>query len=298
MSAILYYLVLKPISLLPYWILYGISDILYLVLYKIFGYRVKVVTSNLTNSFPEKSPKEIAKIQNKFYHHLCDLIVESIKQFSLTKKEGLKRFKFTNPEFTDAYFKNGQNIIIVGGHFGNWEYIATIGDLQVKHQMAALYSPLANKFLDKKMKVSRGKYGFELISTKDVRRFFKEQYEVPSMIVFGSDQSPSSSTNAYWTRFLNQDTAVLFGAEKYSKEYNYPLIFGGIRKIKRGFYEFYFELIEENPSSTSYGELSERLTRRIEQQILEQPEYWLWSHKRWKREKPDDVVIPQFVLEN
>lgn len=253
-----------------------------------------MVKTNLTNSFPEKNSKEIKEIQNKFYHHLCDLIVESIKLFSISEKEAGKRLVFTNPELTDAYYKEGKNVMIVGGHSGNWEY-TVVGSLQLLHTLVALYYPFSNHFFERKMKQSRERFGTMLLSTKDAKAFYKESHQSPLMIIFGSDQSPSSSTNAYWTRFLNQDTAVLFGAEKYSKEYNYPLIFGGIKKIRRGYYEFYFELIEENPATTAYGELSEKLTRRIEQQILEQPEIWLWTHKRWKREKPEDVVIPQFV---
>ena len=294
MSALLYYLILKPLSLLPFWVLYLLSDLIYLILYKIFGYRSSVVNTNLRNSFPEKSPKEIKEIQNKFYHHLCDLIVESVKLFSISDKEAVKRIVFTNPELTNAYFKEGKSIMIVGGHYCNWEY-TVIGGSQVLHKIVALYTPLSNKFFEKKMKQSRSRFGISMLSTKDTREFYKEGPATPSMIIFGSDQSPSSSKKAYWIRFLNQDTAVLFGAEKYSKAYNYPLLFGGIKKIKRGFYEFYFELLEEDPTATAHGELSEKLTRRIESQIIEQPEYWLWTHKRWKREKPDDVTIPQFV---
>ena len=296
MSALLYYLILKPLSLLPFWVLYGISNFLYFVLYKIFGYRVKVVTTNLTNSFPEKSAKEIADIRNKFYHHLCDLIVESIKLFSISEKEVRKRIKFVNPEVTDAYFKKGQSLMIVGGHCGNWEY-TVVGGLFVSHQIVAIYSTLSNNFFEKKMRESRSRFGISLLSTKDAKAFFEAGPETPSMIIFGSDQSPTSSSKAYWTRFLNQDTAVLYGLEKYAKQYNYPVFYAAIRKIKRGYYEFTFELVEENPASTSYGEISEKHVRMLENQILEQPEYWLWTHKRWKREKPDDVVIPQFVAD-
>lgn len=297
MSALLYYLVLKPISLLPFWILYLISDFLYIVLYKIIGYRLEVVNTNLTNSFPKKSREEIKEIQNKFYHHLCDLIVESIKLFSISEKEVKKRIVFVNPEVTDAYFDKGQSLMIVGGHCNNWEYTVA-GGLYVSHEMVALYSPLSNKFFEKKMKESRSRFGITLLSTRNAKAFFKTGPETPSMIIFGSDQAPSSSTNAYWTRFLNQDTAVLYGLEKYAKQLNYPVIYAEIRKVKRGCYEFSFKLIEENPATTAYGEISERHVRMLEKQILEQPEYWLWTHKRWKREKPDDVVIPQYVKEN
>jgi KDO2-lipid IV(A) lauroyltransferase len=295
MSAILYYLIIKPLSLLPFRVLYWLSDFLYLILYKVFGYRTSVVNANLTNSFPEKSPEEIKEIQDKFYHHLCDLIVESVKLFSISEKEILKRIKFVNPEVTNAYFDKGQNLMIVGGHSGNWEYTIA-GNLVVSHQIVALYSPLSNKFFEKKMKESRSRFGTSLLSTKDAKAFFKAGPETLSMMIFGSDQSPSSSTKAYWTRFLNQDTAVSYGLEKYAKQYKYPVFYAGIRKIKRGCYEFSFELIEENPASTTYGEITEKHVRILENQILAQPEYWLWTHKRWKREKPEGVVIPEYKV--
>jgi len=291
MSALFYYLIIKPISLLPFRVLYWFSDFIYLFLYKIFGYRIDVLKTNLHNSFPEKTPEEIKEIQDKFYHHLCDIIVESIKLFSLSKEEAVKRLKVSNPEVPNAFFEQGKSIMVTGSHYANWEY-AVIADLLVKHQVTAPYSKLSNAFFEKKMKRSRTRFGIIMFTTKKVKEFFKDPPKMPYLTIFGSDQSPTSSTKAYWTRFLNQDTAVLFGIEKYSKKYNMPLVFGGIRKVKRGFYEFYFETLIEDTASTKHGEISEVLTRRIEKQILENPEYWLWTHKRWKREKPEDVVIP------
>lgn len=292
MSALLFYLFIKPLSLLPFWILYGISDFLYLVVYKIFGYRKEVINGNLTRSFPDKSAEEIKDIQNEFYHHFFDLIMESIKVFSITKKQVLKRYKYINPEIMDRFYEKGQNLIMAGGHFGNWEYLAVSGGLCVKHQMAALYFPLSNAFFDRKMQESRGKFGFKMIPTKDSKNYFNNPTEKPTVLVFGADQSPSNPRNAYWVRFLNQDTGFVFGIEKYAREYNQPVVFGLINKLKRGHYSIHFEVLIENPKETEYGEIVESYARRLEDQILKQPEYWLWSHKRWKRKKPDDVVVP------
>ena len=141
------------------------------------------------------------------------------------------------------------------------------------------------------MRQSRSKYGMLLISTSNVKSFYENQPTTPTMMIFGSDQSPNSSKKSYWTRFLNQDTAVSYGAEKYSKELNYPIFYVGLRKVKRGFYEVTFELIEAHPQQTEYGEITENHVRMLEKQIIEQPELWLWTHKRWKRAKPDDMVI-------
>jgi len=284
-SALIYYVLIKPLSLLPLWALYVFSDIIYFTLYKVFGYRTKVIRRNLHNSFPSKSAKELKEIEIKFYHHLCDLIVESIKLFSLSQKEAERRLVFTNRELVDEYFNKGQSVIVIGAHYGNWEYVATISNLKLKHQLAGLYTILSNKFFENKMRESRGKYGMMLVSTKDVKKFYSNQPDIPNMMIFGSDQSPTFSKNVHWTQFLNQDTAVAFGAEKYAKEYNYPVLYGGLTKVKRGFYEVEFTLVEDNPQQTKQGEITENHVRILEDQINKQPEYWLWTHKRWKRKR-------------
>ena len=291
MSALLYYLIIKPISFLPFWILYLLSDFFYLIIYKFFGYRTSVVTTNLTNSFPNKTPDEIREIQDKFFHHLCDLIVESIKLFSITEKEANKRLTVKNPELPNALFDKGMHVNTASGHYGNWEYIATIANLKIAHLVAGLYTPLSNRFFERKMKESRGKYGILLIPTSEVKSYNENQPETPTMMFYGTDQSPKSSTKAYWMRFLNQDTAVAFGIENYSKKFNYPVLYCGVNKIKRGYYEMFFKLISDKPRETKYGEITEKHVRLLEEQIIENPEYWLWTHKRWKREKPDGVIL-------
>ncbi len=285
MSKVLYYLVLKPLSYLPYGILYAISRVLAFVFYYLIPYRKKVVLHNLQNSFPEKSNDEINVICRNFYCHLCDLIVESIKLFSISDAQIRQRFIVNNPEILEPYFEADQSIIIVGGHYNNWEMLAAGIDQQVPHDTVALYSKLSDAFFDGKMKSSRGAFGLRMVTTKDSFAYFKEAHEVPRMTIFGADQSPTYSKSVHWTTFLNQDTAVALGTERFAKKYDLPVVYGAINKIKRGHYTLDISVLCNNPSETADGEITERHTRKLEEQILNQPEYWLWTHKRWKRKR-------------
>ena len=298
MSRIFYYLLIKPISLLPLGLLYVLSDLIYLVVYKVFGYRSKVVTNNLRNSFPEKSDAEIKKIRNQFYHHFGDLIVESLKNFSITKKDAVARFVVKNPEVLQPFYEQGRSVLLVGGHYNNWEVLAMGIDHYIPHQSVAIYHRLANKFLNEKVLSSREKFGLNMISRQEVKDFFANSSGVTATI-FGADQSPSISKKVYWTHFLNQDTPVMFGVEKFAKEKDAVVVFGRINKVKRGYYDFEMEVLFENPLECRYGEITEAHTRMLEKQILEDPQYWLWTHKRWKR-KPtpeDNIELQQKQIE-
>lgn len=289
MIRLVYYFLLKPLSLLPLRVLFILSDFLYLIIYKLLRYRIRVVDSNLKNSFPQLSQKERNAIRDKFYHHLFDIVVESIKIFSITAKEAKSRFVVVNPEILDKYFEEGRSVIIAGGHYNNWEMLAVGVAHYFKHEPMAIYHPMRNKFLDQKMITSRTKFGLKLVSRSQAKTFF-ENLSKPTANIFGADQSPSISKKVYWTRFLNQDTAVMFGPEKFAVENNYPVIFGAVSKVKRGYYKFDLSLIYDNPVSCKYGEITEAHTHLLEQQIIEAPEYWLWTHKRWKRKrKPEEA---------
>ncbi|MBL7875165.1 MAG: hypothetical protein JNL53_05845 [Cyclobacteriaceae bacterium] len=288
LNILLYYGLLIPVSWLPFPVLYLLSDGLYLILYKGIGYRRKVVFKNISNSFPHKSHEEHLVIERAFYRHFCDLIVESIKVFTISHQEVKQRFKVINPEFIDRFFDKGQSVIIAGGHYNNWELFAVAIDEPVKHKVMALYKAFKNKFLDQKMQSSRGKYGLEMISTKVAKTAF--QRESLHAIIFGVDQSPSKSSNCYWGTFLNQDTPMIFGTEKYAKEFDYPVLYGRINKIKRGHYSWEFTEAIEEPKKTGYGEITQRIHSLLEKDIIAKPEYWLWSHKRWKYKRPVDLV--------
>ena len=185
----------------------------------------------------------------------------------------------------NEFAENGQNIILIGGHYNNWEMTAQRMPLVFMHDLFAIYKPLKNKFFDRKMKSSREKFGLNMISMKETKAYFTNETDTPRAIIFGSDQSPSNSKKAYWTKFLNQDSAFLYGAEKYAKSFNWPVIYVSINKIKRGDYLVEYQLITQKPKEESYGEIIKKFAFLLESDIKNQPEYWLWTHNRWKKEK-------------
>lgn len=286
-NALLYYLVIIPISLLPFPLLYALSDGLNVLFYYMLGYRKKVVLQNIRNSFPDKTEKEHIEICKKFYRHFCDLVVESLKTFTISEKEVLKRVICTNPEVIDKYFDQKRSVIIAGGHYNNWEIFAVAVDALIKHKTVGIYKPLSNKYFDEKMRATRGKYGLEMISTKEVKTFFDTHINVLTATIFGTDQSPSNPNNAYWMKFLNQDTGVLFGAEKFAKEYNYPVVYGRLNKLKRGHYSLDFTDVTDTPKDTAHGVITEKITNLLEKDIQAIPQYWLWTHRRWKHKRPE-----------
>lgn len=283
---LLYYLVLRPFSLLPSWILYRISNGLFFVLYHLVGYRKAVVRTNLQNSFPELSSKRKLDIEREFYVHFCDLIVESIKAFTISESELNRRFTHRNPEIFQKFFDMGQHVTLVGGHNGNWELFAVSVAKHLPHQPLALFTPLNNKFMNNKIMQSRSKFGLWMKSYEAAKQIVKDESK-PVTFIFGSDQCPKHFQKPYFTEFLNQETAVQFGTEKFSRDNNTPVIYGFIHKVKRGYYEMEYKLVCENPEELEVGMISEIHTRMLEEDIRNEPSYWLWTHKRWKREKKD-----------
>jgi len=284
MTKFFYYLLILPLSLLPYPLLYLLSDIIFLIMYRVIGYRKKVVFTNLRNSFPNKSKQELKKIMSDFYRHLCDIIMESVKGFTISEKQLRKRLIIKNPEFSNYFADRGQSIIFVGGHYNNWEICAQAFAMYSNHKCIGIYKPLSNAFINDKIYTSRSKYGMHLISMKQTKKSFEEGAQAKA-IVFGSDQNPANPKRAHWVQFLNQDTGVLFGVERYAKEYDWPVVFVSISKVKRGHYEVEYSLITDSPTEQPHGKITEDFTKRLEQDIINQPQYWLWSHKRWKHKR-------------
>lgn len=289
LNYLLFYGIVYPLSLLPLSFLYIISDGLYILIYKVFGYRKEVVKMNLRNSFPQKSEKELLVIEKQFYHHLGDLIVESIKNFSISTENLATHVHCKNPELLMHYYQQGRSVIAVTGHYANWEWPGTLFGYFTKHLPMGIYLPLNNKFWDSKMKSSRGKAGLQLVSPKQVGVFFKAHRDIPIGAGFIADQSPGNPRKAYWTTFLNQETAVQFGTEKYAKEFNCVVLYGKITKTGRGHYELEYFTLTEDPKSLSPGVITEMHTRFNEEIIRSAPQYWLWTHKRWKHKRRELV---------
>lgn len=291
MSRILYYLVLLPLSKLPLTVLYRLSDFLYLFLYRGMGYRKKVVLGNLRNSFPTKSADEIKGMADEFYRFFFDLMVETIRLFSMPKAELLERCIVNDIDVFDRFAQKGQQVIIAGGHYCNWELAAMSICYQIPHTGVAIYHPLKNKFLNDKLQQSRSRFGMEMVPTRDVKNFYAENHQRTIATIFGTDQAPSNERNAYWTMFLNQETPIFWGTERYAKQYNCPVIFLKVTRLKRGYLKVNAELVCTDPQAMLEGEITEAHTRILEKIIQERPEYWLWTHRRWKRTRPADVPL-------
>lgn len=272
-------------TLFPFRVLYIISDGLYFLLYRVAGYRKNVVLNNLRNSFPEKSEEEILEICRKFYHHLADVFLESMKTFTTKAGSFGDHFKIINPELTDKYYELGKSVIIVAGHYNNWEWPGISSEVQLKHRPIGFYKPMTNLYVDTFVKKNRGHGRTALVSINDTVSVFKTDWGEPAAFYMIADQSPSNARLAYWMNFLNQNTAVLHGPEKYARVYDLPVVYGDIRKIRRGYYEAELILLCEHSSETKTGEITEIFMRTLEQKIRENPQYYLWSHRRWKLKK-------------
>ncbi len=280
---------LKLFGYLPFRILYFISDILFLIV-KTYGYRKKIIYNNLKNSFPEKSEKEIKTITNKFYRHMSDVFVETFKIQSMSEAKMRQRFTVSNIKLLDKYYDEGRDVIAVLGHYGNWEWVPCI-NLFCKAQGCEVYHPLKNKAFDKFMLKLRSKWGTLNFPMKSVYRNIYQLKKENKRFVIGmiSDQSPKRDMIQHYTRFLNQSTPVHLGTEKMAVKTNSPVVFIRIDKKKRGYYHLTVEPLFENPKDTKEFEITDVHTRHLEKIILEKPEYWLWSHKRWKFKDPKEI---------
>lgn len=273
-------------SILPFRIAYIIADGLYVVLYYLVGYRKKVVLKNLRASFPEKSEQEIQRICKKFYHHLADIFIESMKGFTMSKKQVNKRHIMLNSEMLKKYTASRRSLMVVVGHYNNWEWGTLSGGLFFNGSVVALYKPLSNTYIDKFMKKKRHNFGTEMVSIGLTARAFQRNKDHTTLYIFAADQSPAKVRNAIWMDdFLGQETACLHGADKYSRMYNLPVIYLQINKLKRGHYEMEAILIADKPNDLEEGEVVRRFMRSLESTIKKNPEYWLWSHKRWKKKR-------------
>jgi Kdo2-lipid IVA lauroyltransferase/acyltransferase len=286
MQALLFYIIYPFIYLLAsasFGVLYFCSDCLYYLL-KLSGYRRKVVLQNLRNSFPEKSPAEIESICNDYYRYLCDLILETLKTLRMTAKETQQRCSFKKAEWLDKLYIEHKSIIVVMGHYGNWEWAGPCFTLNTKYQLIVIYRPLSNIYFERMMVGMRTRFGTKITPVNLTLRDMVSNRGQITATAFVADQT-ATAKNAYWTKFLNQDTAVFTGPEKLAKKFNYPVVYMSVQRPKRGYYEITPELLFADPSTTADDEISEVFTKRLEQDILKNPSTWLWSHRRWKHKR-------------
>lgn len=284
-----YYILVIPLSYLPLGFLYLFTDFLFLCLITVVPYRKDVIEGNIKRSFPNKTEKERKRIKVQFYHHFTDLLAEGIKNLSISKKELSKRFKIVNPELMQNLYSKKKSVILVSGHFNNWEWLITSQNFLFPHKAMGIGMPMSSKFWDQKINERRERFGMKVIHSKNFKEEIAKNLQSPIAILTLADQSPGNSNKAYWMNFLNQNTAVQFGTEQMAHEYNLSVVYFSIHKVKRGFYKMELKLISDDPRKCSWGEITEKHVSLLEEAIKNNPSQWIWSHKRWKREIPEDL---------
>lgn len=275
------------LSLLPFWVLYILAGFAYLIVYKLIGYRTRVVRNNLRTSFPEKSQEELKKIEKQFYHWLCDYFFETLKLLSISKKELDKRFVITNPEVITDCFKEGQNVAAILGHYCNWEWLTRVGKdfNNEKRKVGIIYHPLYNKVFDKLLIDIRTSESSITVPKKDILRqllTFKKE-GIMSILGYVSDQSPKWENIHLWLPFLNHDTPVFTGGERIMRKMNDAIFYVEMGRPKRGYYTCTYHLITKEPNSLPEHEITRIFFQMLEKTVQNAPQYYLWSHNRWKR---------------
>jgi len=279
----IFYFIIYQFSRLPLSILYLLSDFLFFLLHTVIGYRRRVIRTNLENSFPEKSAKEIKAIQKKFYANFCDYLIETLKTFSISQKELDKRFTYSNLEVFHKIKTENRNVIMMAGHMFNWEwFVGTAKHLPAKNTVA-VYHKIGNPFWNDKINQMRGKFGTEAVDMKDVlRNMMKTPNDGNSAYLFVADQSPKKSAVHYFIDFLNQRTPAFNGFDKIAQRKNMGIVYSKTEKIKRGYYHTTFIEIEPKGEKFEENEIVHQFFSLLTQTIQKHPDNWLWSHKRWK----------------
>ncbi len=275
-------------SIQPYWLLYLKSDVYCFLMYHVVRYRRNVVRQNLLRSFPGKDAKEIKTIEKHFYRNLCDLFVEAPKMMCMGPNGYSKRITYVNPEVLDRLIERKKSIFYAIPHSGNWEWYGKMIPSFAPYNNVAVYKKVKNPAFDALMLMMRTK-GIS-VETAEADAAFKHlvqrrnQWNAVLMI---ADQTPHGLASDYWTEFLHQDTCWFTGIERIAKSLDYSIVFVDMRRRGRGLYEVRYELITDNPKETQNGEIMERYVRCLERFIQANPDNWLWSHRRWKHQRPE-----------
>jgi len=284
------------ISRLPFWLFYKISDLVFILVYHIIGYRKKIVTENLELVFPEKSSEEIKIITRKFYRHMCDMFLEMIKSISISNNQLKQRFTFTNLEEIERIHKLDKNIIVMCGHYASYEWVNSIQLYDIAYKGFGIYKKIQNKYFDKLAKDIRARFNAELIPTREtIGTVIRNQREgIRGIYFMVSDQSPKLGHAKFWTEFMGSTVPVFMGAEKLAPKLDIAVVYIKVEKLKRGHYQATFISISDNPKEEPAFKITGNFLTELEKQIRKAPEYYLWTHKRWKHRNvpiPKDAVI-------
>ncbi|MEN8187004.1 MAG: lipid A biosynthesis acyltransferase [Bacteroidota bacterium] len=274
------------VSILPFWALYLLSDFIYLILFYIVGYRKKVVLDNLKIAFPDKSDTELKQLRKKFYHHFVDIFMEMIKTFTISEKEILKRFFITNEQEFANFLEKHPSAIIVSSHYANYEWF--LGqNIVIKTDTFGVYKKIKNKYFDNFVKRSRSKFSTILVPTKELFPLMEKNFanKRPGIYGFLNDQSPKMKKAHHSSTFFGVEVPVHTAAEMLAKKYNYPVLYFNTEKIKRGFYKTTMHVLSESPRELPDYKITDMFMQKLEIQIRKQPEYYFWTHKRFKHAK-------------
>jgi len=286
LAYLIFYPLLWLISKLPFRLLYALSDLIYVIIYYIIGYRKKTVKSNIALALPHLSEKERLTIEKKSYRHLCDMFLEMIKTMSITRKEIDERFTFSNLDVYLDLEKKGKSIAVMIAHYASYEWVISMNRI-ITFEGFAIYKKIRNPYFDKMVRDIRSKFQAHLITTKETIDVIQKNTTEGRLSVYGfaGDQSPKSNKAFHWTMFMGVEVPVHTGAEMLAKRFDMNVIFLKVKKVKRGFYEATFEVLSEDVRSVPDYQISDMFVERVEQQILEAPEFYLWTHKRWKHKR-------------
>lgn len=278
------------ISSLPFSVLYLISDVLYVLLRWVIKYRQTVIKQNLSNAFPQKSVKEIEILKNQFYRHLSDIIVETIKGLTISEKELVKRVQFTNSQTLNQRLNQQQSVTVVLSHSCNWEWVALVSKLYINQDVFITYKPLSSLSFEHLMYHIRSRFSGIPVRMNDTIRMVNSYNRDNRTFVLAliGDQSPSNLNGCYWGTFLNQETAFLNGTAKISQKYKLPIFYLTQKRLKRGYYELAINELSINSTDTS-DEIMNACVRQMEAEIIQDPAFWLWSHRRWKHKKTETL---------
>lgn len=292
----LFYPLLWLLSILPFRLLYVLSDSAYFFIYNIIGYRKKTVRYNLKTAFPEKSQKELRSIERTFYHHFCDMFLEMIKSMSIKKEDLLQRYQFENKELITSYDQNNQSSILVMGHYASYEWVFAL-QLAMQHPGYAVYKKIKHKQFDNLIKKIRGRWNTFMIDANNTIPIIKklERENKTACYGFVADQTPRYHRAKFWTMFLGHELPFFTGVERISRELSLPVLYYGVDKVKRGHYKGRFTLLTSDGSKTAPGEITTAFARALENQIKERPELYLWTHKRFKLLGKKEEILKQIA---
>ncbi|MFC4759899.1 lysophospholipid acyltransferase family protein [Solitalea agri] len=284
-------------AFLPFPVLYLLSNFLKVIVFDIIGYRKQVIFTNLRKSFPTKSEDEILLIAKQFYQNFCDLLVEAIKLSVISEKELVKRIKLIGYDKVEAFHQQGRSSIISVSHCGNWEYGPLIQGHVSSVPSMIVYKTIKNQPVDAFVKGIRSRFGSILVPKENTLRKIAELKGKPWLLVLAGDQKPGGKNSPFWTYFLNQETNVFLGVEKIAKSTNSVVFYCDIRRLNRGYYEAEYSLLTDSPKEMEELAITKMHLNALEEAIKKNPSNWLWSHRRWKSKRPQNITIDTLIPE-